>query len=339
MPSVLDVFNANPFGVVSLTESINLLPYRPSRIGQMGLFSRQGITTTTVLVEELEGHLTLLPTQRRGGPSSFAGREKRTMRTLSVPHIPHDDVILADDVQGVRAFGSATETQTVTTVVNNRLTNMRQNHELTLEYHRAGALQGILRDADGTTLYNLFEEFGVAEGKVDFLLGTGTTDEREKCLDVIELVENALGAGTYGHIHALCGATWFKKFITHAIVEAAFDRWKDGAFLRGDPRAGFEFGTIVFEQYRGQVILEGGTTVSGFIPATEVRFFPVGVPGLFRTLDAPADFIETVNTVGRPVYAKQERMKYDRGIDVHTQSNPLCLCIKPRVLVKGYTSN
>jgi hypothetical protein len=36
-----------------------------------------------------------------------------------------------------------------------------------------------------------------------------------------------------------------------------------------------------------------------------VYFFPVGVPGLFRQYNAPADFVETANTIGLPRYAKQ----------------------------------
>ncbi len=337
--SVLDVFNTDPFNVVSLTEAINLLPFKPQRIGQMGLFSREGITTTTVLIEELKGQLTLLPTVPRGGPPSYAGRSKRTMRALSIPHIPHNDMILADDVQGVRAFGSENATQSITAVVNNRLQNMRQNHELTLEFHRIGAIKGVLVDADGTTIYNLFEEFEVTPNKVDFVLGTTTTDQLAKCLDVIEAVEDALGSGTYDHIHAFCGSTWFRSFISHTLVKAAFDKWRDGAFLRNDPRAGFEFGNIIFEQYRGSITLDGGSSVTPFIAAGEARFFPVGVPNLFKTYDAPADFVETVNTVGRPVYAKQERLEFDRGIKMHTQSNPLTLCLRPKVLVRGYTSN
>jgi hypothetical protein len=75
-----------------------------------------------------------------------------------------------------------------------------------------------------------------------------------------------------------------------------------------------------------------------FIPTAQARLFPVGAPRLFGTYYAPADFVETVNTVGLPVYAKQERMPFDKGVQLHTQSNPLPLCLKPRVLVKATKS-
>jgi hypothetical protein len=36
-----------------------------------------------------------------------------------------------------------------------------------------------------------------------------------------------------------------------------------------------------------------------------------------------------------PLYAKQEPRKFGRGTDLHTQSNPLPICLRPEVLVKG----
>ena len=49
---------------------------------------------------------------------------------------------------------------------------------------------------------------------------------------------------------------------------------------------------------------------------------------------APADFNETVNTLGQLLYAKQEPRKFERGTDLHTQSNPLPMCHRPALLVK-----
>ena len=44
---------------------------------------------------------------------------------------------------------------------------------------------------------------------------------------------------------------------------------------------------------------------------------------------------ETVNTVGLPIYAK---MAVDEALNrwakVHTQSNPLALCLRPRAVIK-----
>ena len=242
---------------------------------------------------------------------------------------------MASDVQNVRAFGSENQTQPVATVVNNKLTTMRQNHEVTLEYHRIGALHGVLLDADGSSeIYDLFAEFGVTEQTQAFALATATTDVRAKCIAVARQIESALGASTYTRIRAICGATWFDKLIGHDAVKDAYHRYQDSVNLRNDPRNGFEFGGITFEEYRGAV----GST--NFINASQARFFPEGVPGLFKTYYAPANFMETVNTVGLPMYAKQvpDPSGLNRFVTLHTQQNPLCMCTRPLVLVKGTTN-
>jgi hypothetical protein len=98
-------------------------------------------------------------------------------------------------------------------------------------------------------------------------------------------------------------------------------------------RSGFTFGGITFEEYRGQATDPDGN-VRRFIASGEGYCFPVGTSQTFVTYFAPADFNETVNTLGLPIYAKQEPRKFDRGTDLHTQSNPLPLCLRPAVLVK-----
>jgi hypothetical protein len=98
-------------------------------------------------------------------------------------------------------------------------------------------------------------------------------------------------------------------------------------------RRGFTYGGITFEEYRGQATDTSGTA-RRFIAAGEAHAFPLGTIDTFGTYFAPADFNETVNTVGQPLYAKQEPRKFDRGTDLHTQSNPLPMCHRPGVLVK-----
>lgn len=333
MPS-LDIFKDSAFQTMQLTTAINKLPYTPQRIGAMGLFADKAVRVSTIIVEERDGILALLPTKDRGAPATLHSSAKRTVRSFAIPHIPYDDRVSAEDVQGIRAFGSESELQSVAGVVNEVMQSMRQHHEVTWEHLMMGAIHGKILDADGSTvIYNLFTEFGTTEQTTNFILGTDGTNVRSKCLVVKRQIESALGATVYQHIHAFCGATWFDAFINHPNVKTAFERWQNGSFLRDDPRyKGFEFVGIVFEEYRGSV---GDVN---FINAAQARFFPVGVPNLFLKFNAPADFVESANTLGKPLYAKQELEKYGRGVGIHTQSNPLPLCLRPRCLVKGTTS-
>jgi hypothetical protein len=76
-----------------------------------------------------------------------------------------------------------------------------------------------------------------------------------------------------------------------------------------------------------------------FIAANDGHVFPMGTMSTFETVFAPADFVETANTMGIELYAKQEARKFGRGIDLHTQSNPLPICYRPALLVRVFSSN
>lgn len=335
---MLDVFKTDAFSMVSLTASINKLPYKPSRLGSLGIFRKKGVTTTNVAIESREGKLAVLMTAARNTmPYSAPPRTRRT-RIFPVPHIPLNDVVMADEVQNVRSFGSEDATEGVAELVNNKMEAMRANHEITHEYHRAGAVQGIVKDGDmSTTLFNLFTEFGLTRTTVNFdmdIASSGTVFVQALATTVIRTIEDALGADPYQRIVAMCGDLFFDHLIAHPSVRGAYEKWQVGTSARPftideAPRSGFEFAGITWENYRGTI---GGTR---YMPTDEAQFFPVGVPDLFWEHYAPANFNETVNTVGKPIYAKQEVMKFDIGTELHTQSNPLIICVRPQVLVRG----
>lgn len=328
--SVLDIFSSSLFDMQSLTIALDKLPRFPGRIGAMKLFKDKPIKTTSAIIEERHGKLALLNTAARGTVGETSSKAGRVGRSFLVPHIPHNDVVMADEVQDVRSFGSETEMETIAQTVNDKLASMKANHETTWEYHRAGAIKGIVLDADGSTIYNWFTEFGITEEVVAFVLGTTTTNIKAKCTAVLRHIRDNMGGSNYTGVHALCGNTFFDNFINHTEVKAAYERWQSGQFLRDQQfETPFLFSGITWENYD----LTIGS--KDFMVATDARFFPVGAQDVFVRANAPANFVETVNTMGRPIYAKQERQKFDTGIDLHTQSNPLHICTRPASLVKG----
>jgi hypothetical protein len=326
-------FDNSAFSMASLTAAINIIPNRYGRLEALGLFPAKPVRFRQVLVEEMHGVLNLLPTREPGAPGTVGTRGKRAVRSFVVPHIPHDDVVLPEEVQGLRAFGSETEVESIAGVLARHLETMRNKHAITLEHLRMGALKGEILDADGTTLVDLYTEFGITPQTVNFALGTANTNVKGKCLSVLRHIEdNLLGEYMTG-AHCLCSPEFFDQLTSHPKVEAAYARWQEGAALINDTRAGFSFGGITFEEYRGQATSPDGTN-RRFIAAGEAHAFPLGTIDTFATYFAPADFNETVNTLGQPLYAKQAPRQFERGTDLHTQSNPLPMCHRPGVLVK-----
>jgi len=325
----IDIFNNDAFGVVSLTKAITSVAHQPQRLAELGLFSEEGISTTSVSIESVGSTINLVPAAQRGAPGRPMTNDKRTLRSMSTIHLPQRATIVADEVQNLRSFGAESELETAQGLMNRKLTKMRRDLDTTIEYQRMGAIKGQILDANGVTvLEDLYSAFGVTQTTHNMVLGNTATKVQTRVLEAKRKMELALGGLMYVDSRALCSESFFDAFTSHPAVEKAFDRWMSGEFLRSDNRAGFFFGGVFWEEYRG--------TVNGvpFIEAGSAYLIPGGVPDLFATYFAPADYMETVNTAGLPYYAKQEAMPFNKGIMVEAQSNPLSLCTRPAVPVR-----
>lgn len=334
----LDVFNGDAFSLHSLTEAFIKLPYQPMRLGQLGLFQEAGVRTTSVDIESISGRLTLIQTSARGSAAvdPLTGK-KRKLNTFRVYHLERDTAVYADEVQNIRAFGSETELQAVEAIVADRLSELRPMHEVTLEYHRVNAIQGLHLDADGTTLKNLYTEFGTTQQTQDFAFTTSTTDVRGLIVAAKRLAEVALGGAVITGWRAFCDKGWFDAFVKHATVTTAV-QYQESALLRADLRDGFAFGGVTFEEYRSAVTIpdSAGGGTAAFIPANTAWLVPMTTPSIFITRFGPADYEETVNTLGLPMYAKQavDPSGMNKFRRINTQSNPICICTRPEAVIK-----
>jgi hypothetical protein len=334
MPGIIqNPFSSPAFNQAYLTESVNIIPNMYGRLQQLNLMPIKGVSQTTVIVEEMNGVLNLLPQTQRSGPAAKNRRGKRTVRSFIIPQFALEDVVRPEEVQDIRGFNTTAE-ETAARVLLDKLITLRNKHNITLEYMRCGALQGLIKDGDGNTLYNLFTEFGISEKSVNFAFGTSTTNVRAKCMEVVRHIEDNLKGEVMTGVHCLASPEWFDAFVDHADVRDRYKYAQSNNNLQRDLRRGWDFAGITFEEYRGNADDTSGVNQK-FIPANTARFFPVGTQNTFETYAAPADFMETVNTLGQEMYAKQEPLKFNRGTEIHTQSNPLPMCKRPSLLVKA----
>lgn len=320
-----DAFTPNAFRMQTLTAAIERAKYVPGRLGQTGLFTAAGITTLDAAIEFRNGVLSLLDAKPRGGPGAAIIGEKREVHTFRVPHIPVFGSILADEVQGVRAFGSETQAEVLMTRVNDELSMMRRDLDYTIESHRVSALKGLMYNANGGTT-SLFTEFGVSQQTQAMVLTTATTKVRVKVTQALEKMESALGGASFSGAHAFCGSAFWAELIDHPMVRDTYLGTQMAQAMREDGRQAFDFGGVRWERYRG--------TADVKIEDDDAYMVPLGVPDLFITRFAPADYNETVNTVGRPYYVKAEPMRFGKGYELEGQSNPLNLCTRPSAIIK-----
>lgn len=330
--ATLDIFNNDAFSVSRLTETIIDIPRVPTQLGDEGMFAQYGIDTLTMMLERKGDSINLVPTAPRGGVKQPVGLTGRKLIPIAAVHLPQGGTVMADEVQGVRAFGSETEVEQVQAKVREKLANMKANLDLTLEYQRVGALKGVVYDADGSTvLWDIYSIFGMTQVThyFDIAAANSASDLKQKCINLKRAIRNKLGGRTFSGVGVRCSEGWFDKFTSHNNMKAAWDKWQDGRYLREDQsEADFVYAGVTFRIY------SGGTSAGDFIEDGYGYAYPMGVPRMFHQAFAPANYMETVNTNGLPYYAKMERMKFDVGMEMESQSNPITFNSLPECVIK-----
>ena len=330
------IFNSDLFTMETLTASINELPYIPSRLGDLGIFDEAGIATTTVAIERQGTVLSLAPTKPRGAPGTSMTPDKRNAVTLAVPRVPVQDAILADEIQNVRSFGTNNQLRGVAEVRDMKLLKMARTLDLTLEYHRMGAIQGIVLDADGATvLFNLFTAFGIsqpADVSLDLSAPYATSTFQGPIAAAItaakRTVRNALGGNTPSHYWVACSDEFFDELKNHGEVRGTYLNQQEANALReNDPLDAFNYGGMTFENYRGV-----GSIV---VPPGKAQIVPLGIPEMYITRFAPAPWFSAANSIGLPRYvlATPDRSG-EKRIDLEAQMNPISICTRPEALLR-----
>lgn len=318
----ISIFEDDAFSVTSLLASINEEHVIPGQIAASGLFTEEGSTTVTQQIEKDGDVLELVAAAPRGAPGQVVIGSKRSLIPFNCVHLPQEFTIMADEIQGIRAFGSRTELQGVQDLVNAKQNKARGQLDLTHEYQRIGAIKGQVVDKDGSILVDLFQMFGLKQQKLK--MEFGVVDVSVRAGEALDMQEDVLGNATGTGAIAWCGKNFWADLISDDSVKEAYLNHEAASALRGDRRQAFEFGGVLWIRYRGKI---AGVP---FVGDNDAYLVPEGVPGLFKSVFAPANYMETVNTLGLPYYTKLERMKYDKGVTGETQSNPLHICSRPR---------
>ena len=195
--------------------------------------------------------------------------------------------------------------------------------------------------APASTLYDYFDEFGLAQQSVDFVLGTAGTNVQAKCREVLRNIETELKGETMNGVLAL---------VSPGVLRQAHRPRQGGGGLQvlsprparsrcaRTPAGASHSPASCSRNTTPPVTLSTGATET-LIPADEGIAFPLGTMDTFVTYGAPANLIETVNTMGLPIYARQIARQDGSAIDVKTEASPLPVNKRPRLAVKILTSN
>lgn len=335
---LIDVFNDEAFSSVSLTRALDRQPYVPQLLGSMGIFETEPVATTSIAVEKRQGQLKLVDITQRGAPLPQATKDPRDIRNFNTVRVAKGDRLNASEIQNIRAFGTETELERAVAEVVRRQAKLRRDVELTHEHMRLAAVQGLLVDAAGQTVFNFWNLWNESQpAEIDFDLDNAspaTGALRKKCAQVVRaIVKGSHGAVTpQSSIVGLCGDAFWDDLINHPHVQKTYENWEAAASLRDAPiYSEFRFGGIDWVNYRGT---DDGSTVA--INTDKVKFFPRNAPGAFLRVNGPGESQEWANQPGQDVYGLIVPDR-DRGFwtDIEVYSYPLYLPTLMQTLQSG----
>lgn len=341
--TTMDVFAGDGFSTRELSDAINVIPNQWGRIGELGIFVPKPLREPKFEIERKNGHLQLVGSTPRGSAASAQDRGKRDLRPFKTSRFALESRITADDIDGIRAFGSETELMQVQDEIVDRQIELRGSMDITREWLRATALQGLIKDADGSTILDLHDAFDVTRTSFDFTFGATTSIVATQLRALKDHIRVSLLGDVMTKARLLCSSTFFEGLMNDEGFERAHDFQAGLNPLRNDMSEGVEYQGWTIEKYIGEagVPQEDGTTViRQFVPDGEALVVLEGTRTTYRQYNAPADYMETVNTPGLDFYSKiMPDPKANRYVDVEAQMNTLPMLMRPALAPRVFSSN
>jgi hypothetical protein len=345
------------FTVEEMSEAIVNFPNSYTMLTRMGLFPAKGIRTTEIHIERKDyGELNVIPVSDRGDYNPPRGYSRKpAKKVIPSMYLNYGDNLLASDLQNVRQFGMPDHPdflEDFTSVLMEKMADLSGKYFTTFEFMQWGALRGDVLDADGSTvLYNCFDEMGESQYDFDLKLGSDT-DEVMKALRAQRrwIARNLRGERIRGHLRLL-STELFDALVDHPHYKKIYENQQN--ILENNPNfqdlglTGFVHGGEIFIEYTGEATYidpdDGSTTVVQHIPQGEGIAIPIpadpSTQQIFRSFFTPGTMMDSVNLPGRPIYTSLKELDHNRGVEIFSESAPLFMVMKPRLVHRLYSSN
>jgi len=334
-----------PFNIQGLSHAVNREPNLYSRIGQDGVFTRQGTPDTYVTLALRDGEIVLLDAVSRDGKNQQLTHEADDFISFHIPSFKLEDVLTPNDIQGITAFAEGPlRPQQMSEAYSRRLGKVRKPYDMTFEFLRINGIKGrIVNPKDQSVMYNLHDAFGITQKTIDFDLSNDSADIRGAEKELSDyMADNLLGETSTGNI-VYCDKGFFdglenhpnyeKYLLGHAAALAMLATTRQNP-TSPNPRRRLMLGDTVFEQYQGKAKNSAGTVVD-FIAAGKGHAIPVGTMDTFREYDAPPNRMDAVNQApNEEIHIYPEELGKQKGIEIEGEAAKICLAARPELCVE-----
>lgn len=340
----------DPYKFQTQTENILRIPNKWGLTEQLGIFTKRGVSSLSVLVSEESTSVAVIEDKIRGERRPTLSGDSGRTHSFAIGHFPIADAVYPQDLQDRLVqdgrFGGLNK-ETVANVVAKKLAKIRNSYALTHEIARMQTIvTGQSFAPNGTISYDWYSEFGQTRETVYFELSNTATNTADKVEEVIAYLQDSTYVGIVEDFIAICSPEFFSALIRHPKVEEAFKYYEGNQrpILRERLTASgydaryreFFWHGVLFIEYRGFAQKTIGGTKEMFIPAGKAYAMPLSKfdEDSFVTYFAPAQKFSDVNTLGQELYAWTYKDTYDEQIMMHGESNFLNVLRRPELILE-----
>jgi hypothetical protein len=144
---------------------------------------------------------------------------------------------------------------------------------------------------------------------------------RAKIEAYLGAAEDRAGGLEFEDLDLVCGKGAFSKLTNFVEIRDDFTRWLNLARPEGTPLAPFRFAGVNI--IRGR---HAGLGDDEIVPVFK------GVPGMYRSVYTPGDYMDAVNGPGLLRYASANLLDHGKGIEYELASFPVDACTRPELL-------
>lgn len=352
MDRTLDIFKDDAFSQARLRTVLPNVPWTPTSLEKMNLFTPHYIDTEIVLIYVENGMIRLIPWSERGGPDAQAERTKGEFRAVKTGRLSKMDTVKASELLAITdlAFPLQSRMLKATNLVNKRMGQLRTDMSATKLLHMLGAVQGKQFEADGVTVkVDFFALLGIAEPapiEIDFdnvleddLAADIQADFYVPAVRSLQTRAGGMGDAQGVQLAGFVGDNFWQKIIRHPAVREIWKAQQQGRAIAMalNPLAtppiweSIELGNVRWFHFMG--------AVSGplRVPDDEAIIFPMNAPDVFDAYYSPGETLSQVQGDGQELYPmiRVDPRDDPEFIEIYLRCYPLFACIYPQVLQRA----
>ena len=322
MPLTYDMFGPNNFRAIDYQEDIiEEIEFAPTFMSELGIFEERNLLTRDIALAKKGNTLALIPTSPDGAPPQEYEPDAKNLRPFRTSRLAKGSTIYAYEVAGFVDMPEERQLLNMTRVVEERSRGVLNDFQLTREHMRFGAVNGYLLDADGSVIYDFWDEWQITKpAALEWPAGDPDANLYEVAREIKRrMIESLQMGGIWppgARIVMLCASDVFDASVSHPSVKELMVG--HAAALRLTEIEGystFDIGPIRLVDFQGGFDGTAGSVIA--IPDGQARIFPTGIPGAFLEVNgACQEFKEYLGEVGRPVFSlvitDKDRGSWDR---------------------------